>query len=50
MLHHVQYPHSLVPSLDTMPQREDAANLHIAAVLGDVVCVRKLLARGFQVK
>ena len=39
-------PTSPPPSLDSMPQRYEAADIYSAAKLGDIVLVRRLLARG----
>jgi hypothetical protein len=42
-------PTSVPPSFDSMPQRHEAGDLFVAAKLGDIVLVRRLMAKAMQV-
>ena len=45
-----QNPNSAPPSFDGMPQRHEAGDLFVAAKLGDIVLVRRLMAKAMQVR
>ena len=49
VLHKAQFPHEPQPSLSSLTQRFDVADLHSAARLGDVVLVQRLFARAAMV-